>query len=74
MPFSLTEDDIKKQFKGAEFQGFDGVEQQDKTINLKFKKVTIADLAASPSVKAEHIMEAIGYRNLDRSSYFSFKA
>ncbi len=35
---------------------------------------TIADLAASPSVKAEHIMEAIGYRNLDRSSYFSFKA
>ena len=40
LPFSLTEDDIKKQFKGAEFQGFDGVEQQDKTINLKFKKVT----------------------------------
>lgn len=40
LPFSLTEDDIKKQFKGAEFQGFDGVDQQDKTINLKFKKVT----------------------------------
>lgn len=40
LPFSLTEDDIKKQFKGAEFQGFNGVEQQDKTINLKFKKVT----------------------------------
>lgn len=40
LPFSLTEDDIKKQFKGAVFQGFNGVEQQDKTINLKFKKVT----------------------------------
>lgn len=43
MPFSLTEDDIKKQFKGAEFQGFDGVEQQDKTINLKFIKVTTTE-------------------------------
>ena len=40
MPFSLTADDINKQFKGAEFQEFNGVEQQDKTINLKFKKVT----------------------------------
>ena len=43
LPFSLTEDDIKKQFKGAVFQGFDGVEQQDKTINLKFKKVTTTE-------------------------------
>lgn len=43
LPFSLTEDDIKKQFKGAEFQGFYGVEQQDKTINLKFKKVTTTE-------------------------------
>lgn len=43
LPFSLTEDDIKKQFKGAEFQGFNGVEQQDKTINLKFKKVTTTE-------------------------------
>lgn len=40
LPFSLTADDINKQFKGAEFQEFNGVEQQDKTINLKFKKVT----------------------------------
>ena len=40
LPFSLTEDDIKKQFKDAVFQRFNGVEQQDKTINLKFKKVT----------------------------------
>ena len=40
LPFSLTEDDINKQFKGAEFQDFNGVEQHDKTINLKFKKVT----------------------------------
>lgn len=40
LPFSLTEDDIKKQFKDAVFQCFNGVEQQDKTINLKFKKVT----------------------------------
>lgn len=40
LPFSLTADDINKQFKGAEFQDFNGVEQQDKTINLKFKKVT----------------------------------
>ena len=43
LPFSLTEDDIKKQFKGAVFQGFNGVEQQDKTINLKFKKVTTTE-------------------------------
>ena len=43
LPFSLTEDDIKNQFKRAVFQGFDGVEQQDKTINLKFKKVTTTE-------------------------------
>ena len=43
LPFSLTEDDIKNQFKGAVFQGFNGVEQQDKTINLKFKKVTTTE-------------------------------
>ena len=43
LPFSLTEDDIKKQFKGAVFQCFNGVEQQDKTINLKFKKVTTTE-------------------------------
>ena len=35
---------------------------------------TIADLEASPNVRAEHIMEVIGYRNLDRSSYFTFKS
>lgn len=43
LPFSLTADDIKNQFKGAEFQEFNGVEQQDKTINLKFKKVTTTE-------------------------------
>ena len=43
LPFALTEDDIKKQFKDAEFQRFNGVEQQDKTINLKFKKVTTTE-------------------------------
>ena len=43
LPFSLTEADIKNQFKGAVFQGFDGVDQQDKTINLKFKKVTTTE-------------------------------
>ena len=43
LPFSLTEDDINKQFKGAEFQDFNGVEQHDKTINLKFKKVTTTE-------------------------------
>lgn len=43
LPFSLTEADIKNQFKRAVFQGFDGVEQQDKTINLKFKKVTTTE-------------------------------
>lgn len=43
LPFSLTKDDIKNQFKGAVFQGFDGIEQQDKTINLKFKKVTTTE-------------------------------
>ena len=30
---------------------------------------TIADLDGSPLVQQPHIMEAIGYRNLDRSSY-----
>ena len=30
---------------------------------------TIADLACSPQVMAEHIGEAIGYRNLDRSDW-----
>lgn len=43
LPFSLTADDINKQFKGAEFQEFNGIEQQDKTINLKFKKVTTTE-------------------------------
>ena len=43
LPFSLTETDIKNQFKGAMFQGFYGVEQHDKTINLKFKKVTTTE-------------------------------
>lgn len=43
LPFSLTEADIKNQFKRAVFQGFDVVEQQDKTINLKFKKVTTTE-------------------------------
>ena len=43
LPFSLTADDINKQFNGAEFQEFNGVEQQDKTINLKFKKVTTTE-------------------------------
>lgn len=43
LPFSLTEADIKNLFKRAVFQGFYGVEQQDKTINLKFKKVTTTE-------------------------------
>ena len=32
---------------------------------------TIADLEAAPRVQQHHIMEAIGYRNLDRSNYFA---
>ena len=43
LPFSLTEADIKNQFKGAVFQGCNGREQQDKTINLKFKRVTTTE-------------------------------
>ena len=31
---------------------------------------TIADLEGSISVRSQHIMEAIGYRTLDRSNYF----
>ena len=30
---------------------------------------TIADLAASPDIRSEHIKEAIGYRNLDRAGW-----
>ena len=32
---------------------------------------TIADLDASVHVRQPHIMEAIAYRNLDRSNYFN---
>ena len=32
---------------------------------------TIADLDGSVQVRQPHIMEAIGYRNLDRSNYFN---
>ena len=32
---------------------------------------TIADLDGSLTVRHHHIMEAIGYRNLDRSNYFN---
>ncbi len=32
---------------------------------------TIADLESSVTVRQHHIMEAIGYRNLDRSNYFN---
>ena len=31
---------------------------------------TIADLEGNISVRSQHIMEAIGYRTLDRSNYF----
>jgi magnesium chelatase family protein len=32
---------------------------------------TIADLEGNITVRSHHIMEAIGYRNLDRSNYFN---
>ena len=58
LPFSLTEDDIKKQFKGAEFQGFDGVDQQDKTINLKFIKVTTTEAGKPYLIKPKENITA----------------
>lgn len=58
LPFSLTEDDIKKQFKGAVFQGFNGVEQQDKTINLKFKKVTTTEAGKPYLIKPKEDITA----------------
>ena len=32
---------------------------------------TIADFEGAARVRQHHIMEAIGYRNLDRSNYFN---
>ena len=58
LPFSLTEDDIKKQFKDAEFQRFNGVEQQDKTINLKFKKVTTTEAGKPYLIKPKENITA----------------
>lgn len=58
LPFSLTEDDIKNQFKGAVFQGFNGVEQQDKTINLKFKKVTTTEAGKPYLIKPKENITA----------------
>lgn len=58
LPFSLTEDDIKNQFKGAVFQGFNGVKQQDKTINLKFKKVTTTEAGKPYLIKPKEDITA----------------
>lgn len=58
LPFSLTEDDIKKQFKDAEFQSFYGVGQQDKTINLKFKKVTTTEAGKPYLIKPKENITA----------------
>ena len=58
LPFSLTEDDIKNLFKRAVFQGFYGVEQQDKTINLKFKKVTTTEAGKPYLIKPKENITA----------------
>ena len=58
LPFSLTETDIKNQFKGAVFQGFNGVEQQDRTINLKFKKVTTTEAGKPYLIKPKENITA----------------
>lgn len=58
LPFSLTEADIKNQFKEAVFQGFNGVEQQDKTINLKFKKVTTTEAGKPYLIKPKENITA----------------
>lgn len=58
LPFSLTETDIKNQFKGAVFQGFNGVEQQDRTINLKFKKVTTTEAGKPYLIKPKEDITA----------------
>ena len=48
----------------SSFSSVSGTERSSNRIR------TIADLESSGTVRQHHIMEAIGYRNLARSSYF----
>ena len=64
--FAYVEGDAMKILRQAMIQRDLSARAYDRILKVAR---TIADLAGSPQVTAEHIGEAIGYRNLDRSDW-----